>query len=151
PASFFHPAVDIFHETAAGGLADARFPKRWKVSLAGAPMSNAIAMLTGSEPFLIERPYRNGRVIMATVPLDNSWRTNLTDLPAFVPLVHEIVYYLAGAREADVNLMPGQPIRFRPNDESSSGTVIVQPPDGEPKAIPVKSWPLVYEDTREPG
>jgi hypothetical protein len=150
-ASFFHPAVDIFRDISVGGLADARFPRRWKVSLAGATMSTPIAMLTGSEPLLVERPYRNGRVILATVPLDNSWRTNITDLPAFVPLAHEVVYYLAGARGAELNLLPGQPIRYRPNDETSSGVVIVQPPDGEPKTIPVKSWPLVYDDTREPG
>src|SRR5260221_313040 len=100
-ASFFHPAVDIFRETPFGGLPDARFPRRWKVSTAGATMSTAIAMLTGSEPLLIERPYHNGRVILATVPLDNSWRTNLTDLPAFVPLAHELVYHLAGARSSE--------------------------------------------------
>src|SRR5262249_32225662 len=46
---------------------------------------------------------------------------------------------------------PGQPIRYRPNDESSSGVVVIQPPDGEPKPIQVKSWPLVHDDTREPG
>ncbi|MFL5341832.1 MAG: VWA domain-containing protein [Gemmataceae bacterium] len=150
-ASFFHPAVDIFRETSFGGLADARFPKRWKVSLAGATMSTAIAMLTGSEPLFVERPYRSGRVILSTVPLDNSWRTNLTDMPAFVPLAHELVYYLAGARSSEINLAPGQPIRYRPADESASGVLVVQPPDGEPKAVQAKQWPFVYDDTREPG
>ena len=150
-ASFFHPTVDIFRDMPFGGLADARFPKRWKVSTAGATMSTAIAMLTGSEPLLIERPYHNGRVILSTVPLDNSWRTNLTDLPAFVPLAHELVYYLAGARSSEINLSPGQPIRFRPSDDSVSGVVVVQPPDGEPRTLPAKQWPFVYEDTREPG
>lgn len=150
-ASFFHPAVELFREMPFGGLRDARFPKRWKVSLSGATMSTAIAMLTNSEPLLIERPYRNGRVILSTVPLDNSWRTNLTDLPAFVPLAHELVYHLAGARAADVNLTPGQPIRFRPADESPGGVVTVQAPDGEPQIIEVKAWPLVFEHTREPG
>ncbi|HLZ09231.1 MAG TPA: hypothetical protein VKT80_11620, partial [Chloroflexota bacterium] len=67
------------------------------------------------------------------------------------PLVHELVYYLAGTRGSDVNLVPGQPIRFKPNDESSSGVVALQPPDGEPKTLSTKSWPLVYEETREPG
>jgi hypothetical protein len=150
-ASFFHPAVELFREMAFGGLADARFPRRWKVSLTGAAVSTPIAMLTGAEPLLIERPYRGGRVIMATAPLDNSWRTNLTDLPAFVPLAHELVYYLAGARGAEVNLSPGEPIRYRPGDDSQSGSVTLQPPDGEPKPIDVNSWPLVYEETREPG
>ncbi|HEV3143550.1 MAG TPA: VWA domain-containing protein [Gemmataceae bacterium] len=150
-ASFFHPTVELFRETTVGGLSDARFPRRWKVSTQGALMTTAIAMLAGSEPLLLERPYKSGRVILSTVPLDNTWRTNLTDMPAFVPLVHELVYYLAGARSSEVNLTPGEPIRFRPSDESASGVVTLQPPDGEPKTITVKSWPLVYEDTREPG
>jgi hypothetical protein len=151
PASFFHPALEIFREMSFGGLSDARFSRRWKISLSGATMSTVIAMLTGSEPFLIERPYRGGRAILATVPLDNSWRTNLVEMPAFVPLAHELVYHLAGARSSEVNLAPGQPIRFRPAEESAAGLVTVQPPDGEPKTIEAKNWPLVYEDTREPG
>jgi len=150
-ASFFHPTVELFRETAVGGLADARFPRRWKISTQGALMTTAIAMLTGSEPLLLERPYKTGRVILSTVPLDNSWRTNLTDMPAFVPLVHELVYYLAGARSSEVNLTPGEPIRFRPSDESAAGVVMLQPPDGEAKTMSVKGWPLVYEDTKEPG
>jgi hypothetical protein len=150
-ASFFHPAVELFRDTPFGGLADTRYPRRWKVSTNGAVSSNAIAMLTGSEPLLVERPYKTGRVILSTVPLDNSWRTNLTDSPAFVPLVHELVYYLAGARSGEANLTPGQPIRFRPNEDGAGGVVVVQPPDGDPKTIQVKNWPLVYEATREPG
>jgi hypothetical protein len=150
-ASFFHPVVELFRETTFGGLADTRYPKHWKLSLAGAQMSTPIAMLTGRESLLVERPYRNGRVILSAVPLDNSWRTNLTDSPAFVPLVHELVYYLAGTRGSDINLIPGQPIRFKPNDESSSGVVVLQPPDGDPKPLQAKSWPLVHDDTREPG
>jgi hypothetical protein len=150
-ASFIYPPVELFRETTVGGLADARFPRRWKVSTHGALMTTAIAMLTGSEPLLLERPYKSGRLILSTVPLDNTWRTNLTDMPAFVPLVHELVYYLAGARSSEVNLTPGEPIRFRPSDESAAGVVLLQPPDGEAKTINVKSWPFVYEDTREPG
>jgi hypothetical protein len=150
-ASFFHPSVELFRDMSFGGLADARFPRHWKVSTKGSNSSTAVAMLTGSEPLLIERPYRNGRAILSTVPLDNSWRTNLTDMPAFVPLVHELVYYLASARSAEVNLAPGEPIRFRNGEENGSAIVSVQPPDGEPKTTEVKSWPFVYEDTREPG
>ncbi len=150
-ASFFHPSVEIFRDMAFGGLADARFPRHWKVSTKGANSSATIAMFTGSEPMLIERPYHNGRAILSTVPLDNSWRTNLTDMPAFVPLVHELVYYLASSRSAEVNLSPGEPIRFRNGEESGNPIVTIQPPDGDPKSFEVKSWPFVYENTREPG
>ena len=45
---------------------------------------------------------------MSAVPLYNSWRTNLTDSPAFVPLAHELVYYLAGARAAELPIGSGE-------------------------------------------
>src|SRR5207244_8326481 len=103
-------------------------------------MSTPIAMLTGRESLLVERPYRNGRVILSAVPLDNSWRTNLTDSPAFVPLAHELVYYLAGTRGSEINLVPGQPIRFKPNDESSSGASGLSPPAGGSRRRRVRGW-----------
>ena len=68
--------------------------------------------------------FQAGRVIVSAVPLDNSWGSNIVDLPAFVPLVHEIVYYLAGARSADFNLRPGQPIRYRLEGEPAATPII---------------------------
>lgn len=151
PASFFHPAVEIFRDIGTGGLADAFFPKRWRLSLAGATASIPIAMLTGGDPFLVERSYQQGRVILAAVPLDGSWRSNITELPAFVPLVHEMVFYLAGGRASDTNLAPGQPIRFQPPHESPGGELRLRRPDGSQTIFPIESWPFVYDDTREPG
>ena len=135
----------------SAGSATPAFPRAGKSRAHRGECSTAIAMMTGSEPLLIERPYRTGRVIAATVPLDNSWRSNLTDLPAFVPLAHELIYHLASARSAEVNLVPGQPIRYKPDDENQSSELSLQPPDGDPKILAVKSWPLIYDDTREPG
>jgi hypothetical protein len=89
--------------------------------------------------------------MLSAVPLDNSWRTNLIELPAFAPLAHELVYYLAAARSAAMNLAPGQPIRFvLPKDAASDGWA-VQPPDGDPRPVQPEGGQLVFEDTREPG
>jgi hypothetical protein len=151
PASFFHPTVELFRESGIGGLADARFPRRWRVSLTGATQSIATAMLTGSEPLLVERPFRNGRVMLCTHPLDNSWRTNLHELPAFVPFAHELVNYLAGGRASERNLLPGQPIRHQPTDDSPPGPITVHLPSDAKLELTAKSWPFSFEDTREPG
>ena len=110
-----------------------------------------VATLTNNDPFLVERPFRAGRVLLCAVPLDSSWRTNLPDLPAFAPLAHELIYYLASARSAEHNLQPGQPLLYRPTEETPPGNVVLQPPDGEPKTLTAKSWPLVYDGTRETG
>jgi hypothetical protein len=98
PSSFFHPALELFHEAAAGNLGDARFPRWWKVTIPSRDTASApIALLNNGDPLLVERGCQKGRVILCTVPLDDSWGTNLTKLPAFAPLAHELVYYLAGA------------------------------------------------------
>jgi hypothetical protein len=146
PSSFFHPALDLFREAAAGGLGEARFPRWWKVtvptrlqSVASRSSAGAIvALLTNQDPFLVEKSYHGGRVMLSTVPLNNSWHTNLPELPAFAPLAHELIYYLAGARSAENNLQPGQPLRYRPEKDEPLDMLMLQPPGGEAKR-------LVYE------
>jgi len=88
---------------------------------------------------------------LVTVPLDNSWRTNFHTLPDFVRFAHEMTYYLAGARSAERNLAPGQPIVFSPRPTERAAAVTVQPPEGSAKVVPVKQWPLVFDATRDPG
>jgi hypothetical protein len=152
PSTFFHPALDLFREATASDIADARFPRWWKVTTLGKDSAAVpVAFLTTNDPLFVERPYLGGRVLLCTVPLDNSWRSNLPELPAFVPLVHEAVYYLAGARSAEFNVRPGQPLRYRPARDEPVGSVTMKPPAGEPRTLAVTAWPLVYEDTRETG
>jgi hypothetical protein len=114
----------------------------------------------------VERAYQAGRAMVCAVPLDASWGTNLVDLPAFVPLVHEAVYYLAGARAAEFNLRAGQPIRWRVAD-GAIDDFRMTPPRGEERPLSATpdepgTYPaqllrleqgaqLVYEGAREPG
>jgi len=150
-ASLFHPALELFRESVPGGLADARFPRRWSLKTDPADNAVAVARLTGDAPLFVERPYQAGRVILSAVPLDNSWRTSLIELPAFAPLAHELAFYLAAARSAAINLDPGQPVRyFLPKDSPKQGW-IVQPPDGEAKPVTAAEGQIVFDDTREPG
>ncbi len=122
---------------------------------------------TTEYPFLVERAFRAGRVLVCSVPLDNTWGTNLTGLPAMVPLAHELVYYLAGARSAEFNLLAGQPLRYRIETDAAAGGFTLTPPFGEakplhtgdpsPDAYPAQlvrqahGQSLVYSATRETG
>lgn len=154
PASFAHPALDVFKEPLPGGLHTAFFPKRWKIdTTAGVNGSTgtAIALLSSKDPLLVERPFGKGRVVLATHPLDNSWKTNLHRLPDFVRLAHELTYYLAGTRSAERNLVPGQPIVFTPRPEEPPGNITVQSPDGNTRTLPVQTWPVVVDGTMDPG
>ncbi len=170
PAISTHPALELFRETQAGGLDAARFPRWWKLSTPGRAAGLSVASFrsaTAEYPFLVERPWEAGRVLQSAVPLDSSWGTNLCDLPAFVPLAHELVYYLAGARAAEFNLQPGQPLRLRLESEGPLEGYFLTPPDGVTKPLSTASadpatYPaqlfrrprgslLVYEGTRETG
>jgi hypothetical protein len=155
PASFSHPALELFRGEADAWLGKARFPRWWKVA-APAPGAAAttIARFSTLDPFLVERPQGKGRVILCTVPLDDSWGTNLQrglEVQEFPLLAHELVYYLAGVRSVSYNLVPGQPIIYQPVEREEPGPIRVQPPYGESKEVQVKEWPSIYEDTREPG
>jgi hypothetical protein len=172
PASFTHPTLELFRKLVVGGLGEAYFPRWWKLSTpgqhaAGVPVGT-LRTATARYPFLVERAVAAGRVLLCAVPLDNSWGTNLPDLPAFVPLAHELVYYLAGARSAEHNLRPGQPLRYRAQTrEIDPSRYTLQPPGGA--ALPLSTRPgvpdtypaqvrplergalLIYEDARETG
>lgn len=59
--------------------------------------------LSNGEPFLAARNYGRGRILMATTAFDS--RTgNLTTRRSFVPFVHEMVTWLAGAAEVSLNI-----------------------------------------------
>jgi von Willebrand factor type A domain/Aerotolerance regulator N-terminal len=152
PASLESPPLDLFKNDDRGSLGGAAyFPRHWKLDAKAESGGVAIALLTDRDPLFVEKSFGKGRVIQSAVPLDNEWRTNLTDLGDYVRLTHELVYYLAAARSGDVNLEAKQPIVFRPADGELPGPVTVQPPEGSARRITVKDWPLVYDDTRETG
>jgi hypothetical protein len=136
--SLVHPALEMFRKPGIGGIDIAWFTRWWKlIPPSDEEKGSTIAKYDRQEdPFLIEGHRGDGRVIVAAVPLDNTWRTNLVDLPAYVPLLHELVYYLAGARAAEHNLEPGQALHYRlPRDASLEGLLLQSPSDPEPKPL----------------
>lgn len=154
PAGFSHPALEAFKEPLPGGLHTAYFPRRWKLDTdagASGATGTTIAQFTTREPFLVERAFGKGRVILAAHPLDNSWRTNLVRLPDFVRLAHELTYHLAGTRSAERNLLPGQPIVYTPRPDEPPGAVTVVGPTGRPKTVAADAWPVVCDGTADPG
>lgn len=138
---FHHPALELFREEPNCTLGKARFPRWWKVSTAGQTTAVPGALLTTADPLLVEKPYRGGRVLLCTVPLDRSWDANLPSVWEFPVLAHELVYYLADTRSAEHNLDPGQPIRYRPaagksDSAESLPLLLVLPPEGGPRVFP---------------
>lgn len=150
PPHVEHPALDIFRD--APGLEAVRFPRWWQVTTPGKDAPGIpIALLrspSADTPFLVERAFGNGRVILCSVPLDTSWNTNLPRSKEFVPLAQELVSYLAGARSAEFNLRAGQPLRYRLEASRALDGFTLKPPLGEDKPLSLlTNDPHVYTAT----
>jgi hypothetical protein len=149
PGGSDHPALSLFLEKPKDGQGPARYPQLgrvrfsqwWKLTPPGrnsAGVQVATLRTTSSDsPFLIEwiDPNRSGRLLLCAVPLDDSWGPELIRDECFVPLVHELVYYLAGARSAEFNLEPGQPLRYRLESIGDIEQYKLQTPLGQTKPL----------------
>ncbi len=116
-AELGHPIMDRYRTQTGGGLAEATFPKWWRLDLSGQNARGVVAAnmktATKTVPFLVERQFGAGRVMLCSVPLDDAWGEDLPQRADFVPLVH------------DPGLLPGR----RPRHG-------VQPPAGPADLLP---------------
>jgi hypothetical protein len=148
---FFHPALELFRKPGPGTLSDARIPRWRQLTIPSDGAAAAIARLDGDDPLLVEGRFGAGRVIVSAIPLDDSARTNLIELPAFAPLMHELIAYLGATRESECNLAPGRPFRWDlPEFVPDSGWKLVTP-DGQSHPLSVVNSRIVVEDTHDPG
>jgi hypothetical protein len=150
--------LGIFREKPKGGLAQARFPQWWRLSPPAKGAAAVLAPLTTGDPFLVEKSFGKGRVLLCAVPLDQSWGSNLPTFPEYPVLVHELIYYLADTTSVAYNVAPGQPLRFVPEDwagekiaVSLPTTVQIERPDGSTESVPVAAWPFIYDKTADAG
>ena len=102
PATFDHETLVMFKDEKEWDLGEAvvaGFRETNEMHEGGA----IVARLSNGEPFLAGRNYGKGRVLMTTSGFDV--RTgNLITRKAFVPLVHELVTWLAGAGGVELNV-----------------------------------------------
>lgn len=141
--TFAHPALELFRAAPDGVMNQARFPKWHGVVLGARDRATPIALFANGDPFLVEKPYKQGRVILCAAPLDRRWASTLPSAVEFPILVHELVNYLAGSRKATSTLRNGAPIRLGGADSR----LTLRTPEMAAKTIDVKSWPWVYANT----
>src|SRR5262249_42751081 len=116
-----HPVFSVFSGKAAG-LREASF---WKIQLLGPTAQGdgrtALARFGNGAPALVERRLGAGRLLLYTSTIDREWN-DLPIHPGFLPLVQQIVRYLARApiEPPDAELVvgrarapPGAPARPR--------------------------------------
>ncbi len=91
-----HPVFSVFSGKAAG-LREASY---WKIQLLGPTAQGdgrvALARFGNGAPALVERRLGSGRLLLYTSTIDREWN-DLPIHPGFLPLVQQIVRYLARA------------------------------------------------------
>ncbi len=91
-ATFVHEALGLF--TKNTDLETARV-KRWRMTGEKTVGTVLAASFSNGEPFIASRNYGNGRTMLATCAFD-ARSGNLPAKKSFVPLLHELVTWIAG-------------------------------------------------------
>jgi hypothetical protein len=109
---YAHPALELFNDPRNGSLSDAQIwlwyrmrPDAAARDGEGAP--SVAATLDTGDPFLVEKKFGEGRVLQCAVPCDADW-SNLPLRPTFLPLMQQLVTYLASRAEPPRNVEVGR-------------------------------------------
>ena len=160
PSSFSGPVLSAFGPSQSSGTPDDT-PALGRAGLFGyfrlEPTAEATvsARLDTGEPWVVERAFGKGRVLLLAGPLDAEGGT-LPVNPDFVPLIHEWTFHLAGGTRPRA-VKPGEPLVFNlnPGLPADVTTLSILPPDGVEAKAPITRNAGVararYEDTTETG
>ncbi len=102
-----HPALALMRDTTQSDVERAVITAFWTLAVDEKDQTVRVGgLLDTGEPLLVERRVGKGYVLMTSVSLDRR-ESNLPSLKCFVPLVHELAYYLAAPALAQTNVPPG--------------------------------------------
>ena len=116
--------------------------------------AHVLSTYATGEPFLIERPYGRGRVLLLSTSLDTSWNT-LPLSSFFLPFVQSAARYLAVPDPVNRNLAPGEPIdaSFAGSFEEPSATLTF--PNGQTRDVELlgggEKLEVHFTATNQPG
>ncbi len=170
--SFRGPALEPFHRPELASLANARFPRWWRLATPAGTGARVVGsldsgvvfqaddrtglagLMTSKSPLIVEKQLGKGRVMLCSVPLNDSWNTNVHEtqqVPVFPVLAYELVGHLAGQRAVDANLAPGQPLVYQPLEDESAEEARLQTPTGTVVPLHGQDGRFTFKDTRLPG
>ena len=129
PETFNHVALELLSPRGRSDARSALVGAYWQLRANDSDNATSVAgMLATNCPLLVERRLGEGRVLLLAVALDRK-DSNLPSLKCFVPLVHELAYYLAGPGLTAINVKPGRDvlIELPPPDEGSAAKPVAPP------------------------
>ncbi len=139
---FEHSALEMFNDPKNGNLADAQIWLWYKMRAEGGrnadPSLSVMARLETGDPFLVEKRYGEGRVIQCAIPCDADW-SNLPMRPFYLPLMQQLVTYLASKVHPSRNVDVGKPlVAFLPVAEAGKKALLTDP-DGKASEVVVSN------------
>lgn len=153
-----NPALELFNDPRNGSLGDAQVRMWFRMQelgkTAGAVEVTTLARLDSGDPFLVERPFGDGRVIACSVPCDADW-SNLPMRPFYLPLLQRLGVYLASTVFPPRNLDVGKPLIAFLSREEAGRKASLQRPDGTTIEVPIvqrgERGVVEYAKTQQPG
>ncbi|MCX7008567.1 MAG: BatA domain-containing protein, partial [Kiritimatiellaeota bacterium] len=158
---FEHPALQLFNDPRNGDLSTANIRLWYKLAITAATpaKTNAsvpfvLGRLSSGDPFLVEKAFGDGSVILCTVPCSAEW-SNLPMRPFYLPLMQQLVTYLAAKFDPPRNVDIGRPLVAVLPVALGGKQVELTDPDGKKHKLDVSAEGgralAHYEATRQPG
>ncbi len=137
PLEFRHPILQPFRGNPNTGFELTQTFAYLKATPAPERSRVALQFDTG-DPALIEAPYRDGRVMLATTSLDRRWSAWALWGHSFVPMMQETLRYFISLKAAERTLMVGQILTARVEAQRSDDRVTIRRLGGEGDAVTLR-------------
>jgi hypothetical protein len=131
-----HPALALFNDPRHGSLGGARIRAWYRLDVPREYAEDVAARLDTGDPFLVERRVGEGRVLLAAVPCDADWG-NLPMRPFYLPLMQELVVYLASNVHPPRNVEVGDRLAAFLAEPEGEARAVVTDPEGTAHEVPV--------------
>ena len=160
-----HPSLALMRDTTQSDADRAVVTAFWNLDVDQKDQAIRVGgLLDTGAPLLVERKVGKGYVLMTPMSLDRR-DSNLPSLKCFVPLVHELAYYLAAPALAQTNVPPGSEFVLELPAKSAKGikdvkqytalTADVLTPTDRRLTAPLDATPnglrVTFAATYEPG
>lgn len=153
--NYDHKALELFNDPRNGNLGGVKIRGWFKLDTgsAGQGISFPARMESGDSLFA-EKSYSQGFVIQCATACDADW-SNLPLCPAYLPLMQQLVTYLASTVYPPRNVQVGDTIAALVSGTLTDQTALLTGPDGrrhELKILPREQYELAeFHQTDRPG
>jgi len=128
PLGYRHPMVRAFRGREKAGLATTPIFKYFKLEVPKDSNAKVVLQTSLGDPLLVEKPVARGRVVLVATSADTSW-TPAPILPAYVPLVQELLAFCVGGELQRQNVAVGEPLTASIPTQAHDTLVTVEMPD----------------------